>query len=105
MALFPREFSQRAAQAARVFPVAVLALALISQVVGHGLLAYSLKQLSSGLVSVLMLTIPVVSALLAAIALGQHLSWLNGLAFLIVLGGIYLAISKQTPTAETTNQC
>ncbi|MGB3494500.1 MAG: DMT family transporter [Elainellaceae cyanobacterium] len=93
----------------RLFPadlktgMAVLALALISQVLGHGLLTYSLKQISSGLVSVLMLTIPVVSALLAAIALGQHLSWVSGLAFLIVLSGIYLAISRQTPAAETTN--
>jgi len=83
-----------------LFPVdlrsglAVVALALVSQVLGHGLLAYSLKQLSSGLVSVLMLTIPVMSAILAALLFGQHLGWINGIAFMVVLSGIYLAVAQ-----------
>ncbi|MEB3213869.1 MAG: DMT family transporter, partial [Leptolyngbyaceae bacterium] len=80
--------------------LAVLAVALVSQVMGHGLLAYSLKQLSSGLVSVLMLTIPIMSALLAALLFGQNLGWMNGVAFVIVLSGIYLAVSQPKAQQE-----
>jgi drug/metabolite transporter (DMT)-like permease len=72
---------------------AVSALALISQVMGHGLLTYSLKQFSSELVSVSMLAIPVLSALLALLLFAQQLSVFNAFAFLIVLSGIYLSIS------------
>jgi drug/metabolite transporter (DMT)-like permease len=81
--------------------LAVVALALISQVLGHGLLTYSLRAFSSSLVSVLMLMIPVMSALLAAVLFGQHLGWINSIAFGIVLSGVYLAISGQAPAAET----
>lgn len=79
--------------------LAIIALALISQVLGHGLLTYSLKSFSSTLVSVLMLAIPVMSALLAAVLFGQHLGWVNSIAFGIVLIGIYLAISGQAISA------
>ncbi|MBW4662347.1 MAG: DMT family transporter [Drouetiella hepatica Uher 2000/2452] len=72
---------------------AVFALALVSQVMGHGLLTYSLKQFSSGLISVSMLTIPVLSALLAMVLFGQQISMVNSFAFLIVLAGIYLSLS------------
>ncbi len=100
LALLPVALSRSDA----LFPVdgrtglAVLALALISQVVGHGLLAHSLKQLSSGLVSVLMLTIPIMSAMLAALVFGQRLGWANSIAFLVVLSGIYLAVSRPEPS-------
>lgn len=73
--------------------LAVLGLALIAQVLGHGLLTYSLKQFSSGLVAVAMLAIPMIATLLAMILFAQPLSLLNGIAFSIVLIGIYLAVS------------
>ncbi len=75
--------------------LAVLALALISQVIGHGLLTYSLKQFSSGLVSVSMLAIPAIAAILAMFIFCEYLSLLNWFAFLIVLSGIYLSVSAQ----------
>jgi drug/metabolite transporter (DMT)-like permease len=75
---------------------AVLALAIISQVIGHGLLTYSLKQFSSGLVSVSMLAIPIIAALLSIVLFGERLSLINGVAFLVVLFGIYLSISAGT---------
>lgn len=93
------------AGSSQIFPddsqsgLAVVGLALISQVLGHGLLAFSLRTLSSSLVSVLMLAIPVMSALLAAALFEQHLGWISGGAFGVVLGGIYLAISSQTDEA------
>ncbi|MGP1383865.1 MAG: DMT family transporter [Thainema sp.] len=84
---------------------AVLALALISQVMGHGLLTHSLKTLSSSLVSVSMLSIPAIAAVLAMILFGQPLTLANGLAFCVVLAGIYLAISAQNqPAAEISDE-
>lgn len=75
--------------------LAVISLAIVSQVIGQGLLTYSLKRFSSGLVAVSMLAIPVIAALLAMIIFSEKLSLLNWLAFLVVLAGIYLAISAQ----------
>lgn len=88
--------------------LAVLGLALISQVVGHGLLTYSLKHFSSGLVSVSMLAIPMLAAVLAMILFAQQLSLLNGIAFLVVMLGIYLAVSapkcSQTLSSGATTE-
>lgn len=88
--------------------LAVLGLALISQVIGHGLLTYSLKQFSSGLVSVSMLAIPMLATGLAMVLFAQPLSLVNGVAFLVVLLGIYLAISapkcSQTLSSGATTE-
>lgn len=73
--------------------VAVLAAALITQVTGHGLLTYSLKQFSAGLVSVALLAVPMIAAGLALVVFGQTIAWGNAIAFLIVLGGIYLTVT------------
>lgn len=75
---------------------AVIFLGLISQVMGQGLLTYSLKRFSAGLVAVLMLVIPVIAAILAMLIFSEQLSLLNWLAFSVVLVGIYLAISAQS---------
>ncbi|NEP46307.1 MAG: DMT family transporter, partial [Okeania sp. SIO2H7] len=80
---------------------AVIALALLSQALGQGLLTYSLKQFSASLVAVSMLSIPVIAAFLAVILLAERLSLLNWIAFGIVLGGIYLAVSSKF--SEDTN--
>lgn len=84
--------------------LAVLGLALVSQVIGHGLLTYSLKQFSSGLVSVSMLAIPMIATMLAMFLFSQPLSLLNGIAFLIVLLGIYLAISVPKCNQEFSSE-
>lgn len=84
--------------------LAVLGLALVSQVIGHGLLTYSLKQFSSGLVSVSMLAIPMIATMLAMFLFSQPLSLLNGVAFLIVLLGIYLAISVPKCNPEFSSE-
>lgn len=75
---------------------AVISLGLISQVIGQGLLTYSLKRFSSGQVAVSMLAIPVIAAILAMLIFSEQLSLLNWLAFSAVLVGIYLAISAQS---------
>lgn len=74
---------------------AVIALGVISQALGQGLLTYSLKAFPAGLVAVSMLSIPVIAAVLAVLLLAERLSLMNWLAFAIVLFGIYLAVSSR----------
>lgn len=74
---------------------AVIALGVLSQGLGQGLLAYCLKQFTSGFVSVFMLIEPLITAILAWRVFGEQLNLLNWMAFFIVLTGLYLAtISK-----------
>ena len=86
---------------AQLFPtsgsvwLAVIALGLISQAIGQGLLTYSLANYSSSFVAVSMLAIPVIAAVLAAIIFSEQLSVFNWLAFAVVLIGIYLAVSAR----------
>ena len=75
--------------------LAVISLGLISQALGQGLLTYSLARYSSGFVAVSMLAIPAIAAVLALIIFDEQLSLSNCLAFAVVLGGIYLAISAE----------
>ena len=84
-----------------LFPVswqgwgAVISLALFSQVLGHGLITYSLNYLSSGVVAVTMLLDPITSALLAWAILSEKLSLLSGIFCCIVLAGIYISLSSK----------
>ena len=86
---------------AQLFPtsggvwLAIVALGIISQAIGQGLLTYSLANYSSSFVAVSMLAIPVIAAVLAAIIFSEQLSVFNWLAFAVVLIGIYLAISAR----------
>ncbi len=73
----------------------VIGLAVVCQVIGQGLQAYSLKRLSSGLVGVFLLLDPILAALVAWIIFLEGLSPLNLVAFGIVLLGIYLAKSSR----------
>lgn len=82
--------------------LAVAALALVCQVLGQGLLVYSLKQFSSGFVAVFLLLEPLLTALLAWAIFAEALDWTNGLAFAIVLWGIYLARSSRSADRTTS---
>ncbi|MDJ1171753.1 DMT family transporter [Roseofilum sp. BLCC_M154] len=73
---------------------AVIALALIGQMLGVGLWTYCLKKLSSGLVSLVGLVIPALSAVESWIFLSENLSLLTGISFTVILLGMYLAISS-----------
>ncbi|MEK0190909.1 DMT family transporter [Microcoleus anatoxicus] len=81
----------------RIFPyswqgwLAVIALAVICQAFGQGLLIHSLGRLSSGFVALFLLLEPVITAILAWILFCENLSLFNWLAFAVVLAGIYLA--------------
>jgi drug/metabolite transporter (DMT)-like permease len=66
-----------------------------SQVIGQGIVTYTLKRFSSGFVSLFLLLEPLITTILAWGIFFERLSWLNGLAFFVVLAGIYLAKSGQ----------
>ncbi|MCC5653524.1 DMT family transporter [Nostoc sp. XA013] len=73
----------------------VISLALICQVLGHGLLTYSLARFSSVVVSLVHLLEPVFSGIFALIIFSEKLTFSNWVGFAVVLMGLYLAISSQ----------
>jgi drug/metabolite transporter (DMT)-like permease len=92
--------------AERIFPSSILgwssviAFAVVCQVMGQGLLAYCLKHLSSGFVGIALLLEPVITTCLAWALFSEHLSRSNGVTFVVVLAGIYLAISSSSSVKE-----
>ncbi len=81
----------------------VIALAVLSQALGQGLLTYSLKTFSAGFVAISMLSIPVIAAMLAILFFDERLSPLNWFAFGIVLSGIYISMSSR-PSSRPSSQ-
>jgi drug/metabolite transporter (DMT)-like permease len=69
----------------------VIALALVSQIGGQGLIAYAFAHLPASLSSVSLLVQPVVAALLAALILAEPLQALQAAGGLVVLAGIAVA--------------
>ncbi|MDZ8088854.1 MAG: EamA family transporter [Nostoc sp. DedQUE12b] len=73
----------------------VICLALICQVLGHGLLTYSLAKFSSVIVSLVHLLEPVFSGIFALVIFSETLTFSNWVGFAVVLMGLYLAVSSQ----------
>ncbi|WP_223265259.1 DMT family transporter [Nostoc sp. 'Peltigera membranacea cyanobiont' 210A] len=73
----------------------VISLALICQVLGHGLLTYSLARFSSVVVSLVHLLEPVFSGIFALVIFSEKLTFSNWVGFAVVLMGLYLAVSSQ----------
>ncbi|MEH2057912.1 MAG: EamA family transporter [Nostoc sp.] len=73
----------------------VISLALICQVLGHGLLTYSLAKFSSVVVSLVHLLEPVFSGIFALVIFSEILTFSNWVGFAVVLMGLYLAVSSQ----------
>ncbi|HVT37159.1 MAG TPA: DMT family transporter, partial [Nevskiaceae bacterium] len=84
-------------QSARGWGV-VLGLALLSQVLGQGLIAYALAHLSAAFSAAGLLVQPVAAALLAWLLLGEPFGWRQGIGGVIVLAGIVLC-RLSMPTA------
>jgi drug/metabolite transporter (DMT)-like permease len=80
----------------------VILQALFCQVVGQGLLAYSLSRLSAGFVAITYLFEPVLASILAWVIFSERLSFFDWVAFAVVLLGIYLAQSSQSALKETS---
>lgn len=90
----------------RLFPYSwqswmfVILLGLICQILGQGLVNYCLKRLSSGFVAISLLLSPIMTAIFAWMIFSESLSLLNGVAFAMVLLGIYLAKSSSSAIKE-----
>ena len=65
-------------------------IVLISQLLGQGLLARSLKQFSSTFIAMIMLLEPFFTAIFAYLIFSEQLSLMNWIGFFWVLGGIYV---------------
>jgi drug/metabolite transporter (DMT)-like permease len=75
----------------------VLALALVGQIAGQGLIAYAFRHLPASFSSVSLLVQPVVAALLAWGLLGESLGAAQALGGCVVLLGIGLASYARSP--------
>jgi drug/metabolite transporter (DMT)-like permease len=69
----------------------LLALGLVPQLVGHSTLNWALRHLSATFVSILTLTEPIGSGILAYIVLGEVLTWATAIGGVLILAGIYIA--------------
>lgn len=78
----------------------LLALALVSQILGQGLLAYCLGKANACLSSLITLSQPVVAALYAWVIFNESFNLQTIIAILITLTGVYLA-KTQTSTNIT----
>lgn len=74
----------------------VICLALICQVFGQGMLAYSLNKLSSGFVALCLILDPILTAIEACLIFAEKLVLLDWIAFFLVLLGINFAIFSQS---------
>ncbi|MBR8839947.1 MAG: DMT family transporter [Stigonema ocellatum SAG 48.90 = DSM 106950] len=81
----------------------VIALAL-TLILAHGLLAYSLKHLSSTFIALINFFDPIVTASFSWIVFGEAFSRLNLIAFAIILPGIYLALSNDKKVEEQAEE-
>ena len=81
--------------------LAVICLAVICQALGQVLVAYSLNNLSSGFVALFLILDPVLTAIEAWVIFSEKLILLDWIAFLLVLLGIYLALSSKSSTQQT----
>jgi drug/metabolite transporter (DMT)-like permease len=76
--------------------VVLLGLAIVSQIVGQGLIAFAFRHLAASFSSVSLLAQPVVAALLAWALLGESLSVLQAVGGFVVLLGIGLASAARS---------
>ena len=80
----------------------LIALALLSQVIGQGLLVYSLKHFPPLVVGLALLTQPAVAVLVGWFAFGETLSPLDLLGMLLVGGALVVARLGDQPAARGT---
>ncbi|MBE8988633.1 DMT family transporter [Nostoc sp. LEGE 12450] len=77
--------------------------ALFCQVLGQGLLAYSLSRISSSVVAVTLLLEPALASIFAWFIFSEQVGLFDWATFAVVLVGIYLAQSSQS-TVQITNE-
>ncbi len=81
--------------------LAAVGLAIVGQLLAHGLVTYSLSRLSASLVALVFLVDPVLTAIAAWFAFAETLNLWNAIAFGIILFGVYLGIAaRQTKPTQ-----
>jgi drug/metabolite transporter (DMT)-like permease len=78
--------------------------ALFCQVLGQGLLAYSLSKLSSGVVAITLLLEPIIASIFAWFIFGEQITVADWICFVVVLGGVYLAQSSEAAVKTTPTE-
>jgi drug/metabolite transporter (DMT)-like permease len=81
----------------------VIALAVVCQTFGQGLLVFSLKQFSSSFVGIFTLLKPLVTALLAWAIFAEGISITSAIALILILFGIYLAQASDSSTQNSNS--
>ena len=81
--------------------LAIAGVVCFAQIIGQGLTAFSLKEISSELASLFFPLEAVFVALVAWLAFGENLTALNYLGFGLVLVGIYTALLSPSATVES----
>ena len=87
-------------QAVHGFPketwVALLCLALVSQILGHTLYNWSLQWINAGIVSLALLGEPIGAILLAWAFLGEGITVQQGMGGILILTGVYLVARQES---------
>jgi drug/metabolite transporter (DMT)-like permease len=79
----------------------LLALALGSQVAGWLMITYALPRLAALETSLLMLMQPMISLFVAALLLGERISWLQSVGIVLVIGGVaYVSLKGATTPVQ-----
>lgn len=79
----------------------IICLATVSQVIGHGLMTFAMKQVSAGISSMSTLVIPVFSALLGWMVLAEAIQLHHLLGGALVLGGIGLYVTHDLQASKS----
>lgn len=82
---------------------ALVALAVVSQVAGQGLLAYALGSLPATFSAMVIFLEAVAAAALGWIVLGEAMGWLQALGGLLILFGIYVARPVRAPKQRASS--
>lgn len=93
-----------------IFPISplgwfsVIALALVSEAIAHGLVIYSMKHFTASFLSIFFLSQAVVATLLAWIFLHEKIGVVNSIALAIIVLGIYLAKTGKGAEAKSKTE-
>lgn len=69
----------------------LIVLSLLSQVIGQGLLVYSLRHFSPLIIGLALLTQPAIAVLAGWFAFGETFGWIDGLGMVMVAGALVIA--------------
>ena len=78
----------------------VIALAVVSQVLGQVFIAYSIKKFSSEFVALVLLLESVLAGIAAWVIFGEILSLYDWISLFVILLGLYIALSSQSAIKE-----